>query len=54
MIDPIATAFVTAFSTPPAADTCAPTFQGLSMRSRNVVSSRTLDCGGIRTDVGYM
>lgn len=38
----MATAFVTAFSTPPAADTCAPTFQGLSTRSRNVVSSGTL------------
>lgn len=36
---PMAAAFVTAFSTPPAADTCAPTFQGLSTRSRNVVSA---------------
>ena len=41
---PMATAFVTAFSTPPAADTCAPTFQGLSKRSRNVASSKTLAC----------
>ena len=33
--NPILIAFVTAFSTPPAAETWAPTFQGLLTRSRN-------------------
>lgn len=40
MTDPIVAAFETAFSTPSAADTCAPTFQGLSTR----VSSEFLAC----------
>ena len=43
MTDPMVAAFVTAFSTPPTDDTCAPTFQGLSTRSRIVVSSAA--CG---------
>ena len=42
MTDPMAAAFVTAFATPSADDTCAPTFQGLSTRSRSLVLSEAL------------
>lgn len=36
---PIVAAFITDFSTPPAAETCAPIFQGISRRGRNCVLS---------------
>ena len=39
--NPIVIAFVTAFSTPPAAETWAPTFQGLLTRSRNSDESKS-------------
>ena len=39
--DPMLTAFVTVFSTPPPADTCAPTFQRLSARFGNELSAET-------------
>ena len=41
------TAFVIAFSTPPAVDTCAPTFQGLSTRSSNVETWACDDLGDV-------
>jgi hypothetical protein len=46
------TAFVTVFSIPPAADACAPTFQRLSARFRNVVlfetsASGVNECGNL-------
>lgn len=39
---PISAAFNTAFSSPPAADTCAPTFQGVNMRSG--IESLSISC----------
>ena len=51
--DPMLTAFVTVFSIPPAADTCAPTFQRLSTRFGNPLSSETLASSGL-TDLAAL